>query len=130
MPSKRDVLSLLTRDELLAVVEGGPLLEPRQALLDAVAKRRHGRAPQQRIVGLDIGIDGQHLDAVRSQEPGQRGNGEVRRRWVTGRRIDEGDLHGELGTEQYPRSMRRRPFGPLRLCAGLGDGVRVTMRVP
>ena len=96
--------------ELRAVVEGGPLLEPCQAPLDAVPKRRHGRAPQQRIVSLDIGIDGQHLDAIRSQEPGQRGNGEVRRRRITGRRIDEGDLHGELGTGQYPRSMRRRPF--------------------
>ena len=88
--------------ELRAVVEGGPLLEPRQALLDAVAKRRHRRTPQQRIVSLDVGIDGQHLDAVRSQEPGQRGNGEVRRCRITGRRIDEGDLHGDSGRSSIP----------------------------
>ena len=79
--------------ELLAVVERRALLEPGDAALDALAQRLHRRAPQEGVVGLDVGVDRQHLDAVRAQEPGQRRDRQVRRRRITGRRVDEGDLH-------------------------------------
>ena len=89
--------------ELLAVVERRALLEPGDAALDALAQRLHGRAPQEGVVGLDVGVDRQHLDAVGAQEPGQRGDRQVRRRRITGRRVDEGDLHVVLrGARSIP----------------------------
>jgi len=79
--------------QLLAVVERRAGLELTDAALDALAQRLHGRAPQQGVVGLDVGVDRQHVDAVGAQEPGQGGHRQVWRRRITGWWIDEGDLH-------------------------------------
>ena len=83
------------QDELRLVVERAPALQAGDAPLDAVTEQCQWLALQQGQKAIKVGVDGQHLDALGTQETRQCGNGGVGRRGITGRRKDEGELHAQ-----------------------------------
>jgi len=68
-------------------------LQSGDAPLDAFGEKGQWLALQQGQETLQVGIDGQDLDALGTQESRQRRNRGVGRRGIAGRRKDESKLH-------------------------------------
>src|SRR5581483_4450488 len=93
---------------LLDVIERALAIELAEPPLHPLGERAQGRRAQERIVRLDVGVDGQHLDAVRAQEARQHRHRQIRRGRITSRRINQGDLHKRLQTSKRRSRWTRR----------------------
>jgi hypothetical protein len=62
--------------------------------LDPLGQRSQRRRPQEVVKSFHVGVDGQNPDAIGAQETSKHRHGQVGRRRVAGRRINQGHAHG------------------------------------
>ena len=89
------------------------------APLDVAGQPGQRLAPEEGQEPIQVGIDGQNLDALGTQETSQRRKGRIGRRGITGRRIDECKLHAR----------RTRAVGrpsAVEFSAGINAGTRLS----
>jgi hypothetical protein len=80
--------------ELVLVRQRGLGVELREAVFDALGELLQVRPRQQRLPGLEVRVDREHVDSMCAEPRGERRDAQIGRRGIARRRVNESDSHG------------------------------------